>query len=59
MKQNWRVTMEVKYFDQSRGIISEIEANGVKVPFYEEKGPVLYCKENGERKDISLFINDG
>ncbi len=51
--------MEVQYYNSEKGIISEIFANGVRVPFYEGKGPMLYYKTNDERTDIELSEKNG
>ncbi len=46
--------MIINYLDNSKGIISDISANGVSVPFYENIGPSLYIKNNGQNKIIEL-----
>ena len=50
--------MNIKYFDKSKGIISEISENGITVPFYGDKGPSLYYVKNGESILIELNKKD-
>ena len=50
--------MNIKYFDKSKGIISEISENGITVPFYGDKGPSLYYIKNGESILIELNKKD-
>ena len=51
--------MDVKYFDKSKGIISEICANGVTVPFYKDKGPSFYFIDDGKSENIELSEKNG
>lgn len=51
--------MNIKYFDKQHGIISEIIANGVSVPFYENTGPAFYIKNDGAKIPIIMEEKDG
>ncbi len=46
--------MNVVYSDTNRGIIKEIFANGVLVPFYENAGPSLYIKNDNINTPLPL-----
>lgn len=51
--------MDIKYLSEEKGFISEIEAGGVRVPFYEEAGPRFYFKNGNERTYIDMKKRDG
>lgn len=51
--------MNIKYYDKSKGMISEITANGIIVPFYENTGPSFYYKEGEENIAIELSEANG
>ncbi len=46
--------MEIKFSDSQKGIIEQIEANGVKVPFYPDLGPSFYKVCADEREAVEL-----
>lgn len=49
--------MEVIYADNKKGILKEISANCVRVPFGDNLGPSFYYKQNGKQFPIDINAN--
>ena len=50
--------MDIFYSDKQHGILKEITANSVCVPFGNNLGPSFYYKDNGKQIPIELNLFD-
>ena len=51
--------MNIKYYNKSSGIISEIESDGIRVPFYTDMDYVLYYIKDDREIPVYLKENNG